>query len=170
MNIRPATAADAHSIAEVHVRAWQAAYQSIFPPATLQALSVASREELWRTAIAAGSPELLIAQLGDEIVGFVAFGALRIQKAEADQGEIWFINLDPAHWQKGIGKALMLSARQHLAAAGFRAVSLWVLEENARARLFYERLGLRLVSNSRKELVFSGTKAFEVLYEWHTDG
>lgn len=45
--IRPALAADAHSLAVVHVSAWQKAYRGIVPTAHLEQLSISDREARW---------------------------------------------------------------------------------------------------------------------------
>ncbi|MPZ99320.1 MAG: GNAT family N-acetyltransferase [Dehalococcoidia bacterium] len=49
-----------------------------------------------------------------------------------------WIHLDPAYVGTGIGRALMAHALDDLRERGYRAVVLWVLEGNARARRFYE--------------------------------
>jgi GNAT superfamily N-acetyltransferase len=56
-------------------------------------------------------------------------------------GELYAIYLDPAHWGRGYGRALMRAAERGLAEAGFSKAYLWVLETNARARRFYEIAG-----------------------------
>jgi len=170
MNILPATAEDARAIAEIHVRAWQHAYSAIFPREALASLSVEKREHLWQQSIAARSPDVLVALADNKAAGFIAFGPLRQENASADQAEIWVINIDPPFWSQGIGTALMLAARQTLTGQGYRSVCLWVLQENSRARRFYEALGMKLHPQSRKEFVYEGTSVSEVLYCWHTDG
>ena len=47
MVIRDAQLRDAHEIAEVHVRTWQAAYAGIVPDEDLAQLSVGQREQFW---------------------------------------------------------------------------------------------------------------------------
>jgi len=56
-------------------------------------------------------------------------------------GELYAIYLDPSHWGRGYGRALMHAAERGLAEAGFEEAHLWVLDTNARARRFYEIAG-----------------------------
>lgn len=59
----------------------------------------------------------------------------------AASGEVWAIYTAPEHWGRGIGRALMSQAVDRLSQLGFVELRLWVLEDNARARRFYEALG-----------------------------
>ena len=56
-------------------------------------------------------------------------------------GEIISIYLLPDYLGKGCGKALMKSALSELKKQGYEKIFLWVLEENVRARYFYEQFG-----------------------------
>ena len=75
--VRPATARDAKAIAEIHVAAWQSAYQGILPAEDLAALSVAKREAMWKESIQYAEPQILVAVLNGEILGFVGFDRSR---------------------------------------------------------------------------------------------
>jgi GNAT superfamily N-acetyltransferase len=61
--------------------------------------------------------------------------------------ELYAIHVDPAYLGTGVGRALMADALPRL---GDRAV-LWVLEQNARARRFYERGGWEFDGTTREE-------------------
>ena len=54
-----------------------------------------------------------------------------------------FTGSDPDHWGNGTGHRQFRAARERLAAAGFPGMRRWVLEDNHRARRFYERQGMR---------------------------
>lgn len=58
-----------------------------------------------------------------------------------DWGEIISIYLLPDYMGKGYGKTLLKSAISELKMQGFENIFLWVLEENIRARHFYEKSG-----------------------------
>jgi GNAT superfamily N-acetyltransferase len=47
----------------------------------------------------------------------------------------------PDHWARGVGRHLHDAALGHLRALGYPAATLWVLEDNGRARSWYERRG-----------------------------
>jgi ribosomal protein S18 acetylase RimI-like enzyme len=57
-------------------------------------------------------------------------------------GEVVAIYVRPDRQSRGAGRALMDAAVDALRAAGAREMRLWVLEENASSRRFYERYGL----------------------------
>lgn len=62
MRIDVAMPEDCGAIAEVHVVSWQQAYVDIVPSEYLAGLSVAGREALWREALRAGTPHVLVAR------------------------------------------------------------------------------------------------------------
>ena len=111
MLIGPATAEDARAIAQIQVDAWRAAYVGIVPDEYLAAMSVDVRETMWREAIAAGQPELLVARRDDRVIGWVSFGASRAKGASPEAGEVWAIYLDPQHIATGTGRALWAATR-----------------------------------------------------------
>jgi ribosomal protein S18 acetylase RimI-like enzyme len=164
MHVEPATLADARAVAEVHVLAWRAVYEGIVPADYLATLSVEKREAVWRDAIAKGTPELWVARIEGRIVGWVAFGPCRDQDASPQAGEIWAIYVAPAHWSRGVGRALWRTARERLLLDGYQFVSLWVLAENLRAIRFYQAAGFTPDLSLTKELVLGGKPLQEVRY------
>ncbi|MFN2594225.1 MAG: GNAT family N-acetyltransferase [Actinomycetota bacterium] len=67
----------------------------------------------------------------------------------ATAAELVTIYLDPSVWGQGIGHALMDVALNDLRERGFASAVLWVLEENKRARQFYEAGGWREDGNRK---------------------
>jgi GNAT superfamily N-acetyltransferase len=145
--VRPATPADAEGIARVHVGAWQFAYAHVFPAEELASISLERRTELARRMLADQTP-ILVAELDGEIVGFAGVGPSRDADGEG-VGELLSLYVDPAHWDAGIGRELGIAADESLRALGFDEATLWVLEDNPRARRFYEAGGWRLDGASR---------------------
>jgi len=142
--VRPATEADARSIAEVHVRAWRWAYRELLPAAHLAGLSVDARAQMWRRSLAAPAPStrLLVWDQDGGIRGFVAYGPARDEDAPArESGKLYALYLDEDLLGRGAGRALHDAALDALRAAGFAGAVLWVLEDNARGRAFYARRG-----------------------------
>jgi len=58
-----------------------------------------------------------------------------------DEMEIVAIYLLESYWGRGFGKRLMGFALSEIRRLGYESVFLWVLEENRRARRFYETCG-----------------------------
>jgi ribosomal protein S18 acetylase RimI-like enzyme len=164
MEICRATLKDAHAIAEIHVIAWQAAYNGIIPPAFLEGLSISKHEAHWREDISLGRPEVLIARSDDRVVGWVALGSCRDEGASFTDAEIWAIYVAPSHWSQGIGKSLWLRARAQLVEQGFLSVSLWVLAENQRATRFYRLAGFVPEEYNTKEICLGGKLLQEIRY------
>jgi ribosomal protein S18 acetylase RimI-like enzyme len=129
------------------VRTWQVAYRGQLPDDFLDELTstIPQRTQFWDRAIRA-APERhqhqLVAIDDGVVVGFVTYGPPDTASVPG-AGELYAIYLDPSHWGRGYGRALMRAAERGLAEAGFSKAYLWVLETNARARRFYEIAGWR---------------------------
>jgi ribosomal protein S18 acetylase RimI-like enzyme len=143
--IRPGTAKDAEGVARVQVETWQVAYAHALPHEQLQALSIEERSGQWRR----WPP--IVAEVDGEIVGFVSVGASRDEDAE---GELYAIYVHPDHWGTGTGRRLMHAGEEELRRLGHRNVVLWVLEDNPRARRFYELAGWSADGNARNIEMF----------------
>jgi GNAT superfamily N-acetyltransferase len=156
--IRPATPQDAEAVARVHIETWQAAYAHVLPPEALESLSgerVARRAELHRR-----SPPI-VAEADGEIVGFVAVGR---GLDPGTDGELYAIYVHPDHWGGGFGRQLIQAGEDRLRELGHTQAILWVLEDNPRARRFYELAGWRVDGTARPIEVF-GVEVPEVRYE-----
>lgn len=153
--IRPATPDDAEAVARVHVETWRAAYAHALSPEGLVGLSVTQRAEMHRR-----SPPV-VAEVDGEIVGFVSVGP----GADPDtDGELYAIYVLPDHWGGGIGRALMQAGEERLRELGHRHAILWVLEDNPRARRFYEAAGWTL-DGTRRPIEIFGQPVPEIRYE-----
>jgi ribosomal protein S18 acetylase RimI-like enzyme len=142
VRVRPAVIDDAPAIAQLHVRAWQAAYRGLVPDALLDGLSVRARETRWRELLA-GAPRTLVAIVAGEVAGFCSTVApARDEDLPPRTAEIAAIYVDPDRWRSGAGQALLDAALDGLRDEGHEAVVLWVLAGNERALRFYEACGL----------------------------
>jgi GNAT superfamily N-acetyltransferase len=157
--VRPAQAGDAAALGEIHVRTWQTAYVHVFGAQRLAAMSAERRVEQWRRWLADGVDAWVFEDDGGSVVGFVWIGASREAEGE---GELFAIYVLPDSWGSGAGRALMAVGRNALRAA-YPTSILWVLEDNPRARRFYEREGWEL-DGGRKEEEVLGVAVVEVRY------
>jgi len=164
MKVRPAEPGDAHEIAEIHVRTWQAAYPGIVPAEYLASLRVDRYESMWKDRIAEGSPELLVAIESEAMIGWVAFGPSRDNGAATSDAEIWAIYVSPSQWSKGVGRALWRHAHARLRSLGFTSVGLWAFPENERAGKFYRALGFELEASSTKKFTLGDALLNEIRY------
>jgi ribosomal protein S18 acetylase RimI-like enzyme len=159
MNVRLATGDDSEAIETIRVRGWQAAYRHVFPAAELDALPVDGAR--WRSRLT--SPprgwSTFVAEDAAAVVGFASVGPSR---DVAGLGELYAIYVDPAAWSRGAGQALIARAEERLA-SDYEVATLWVLEDNPRARAFYERAGWA-PDGARKAEDRWGVRAPEVRY------
>lgn len=82
------------------------------------------------------------------------------------RAEIYTIYVDPVDWRRGIGSALMTAVGEFWQPTGVRELVLWVFEENAEARAFYERLGWQ-PDGARQVDDFGDARPMEVRYRRH---
>jgi ribosomal protein S18 acetylase RimI-like enzyme len=168
--IAPATADDSPAIARIHVASWQAAYRGIVPDEHLASLSVERREAYWRSAIAAGETEVMVAREDKCIVGWVSIGACRDDGATPRDGEIWALYVLAEWWSKGVGQALWAGARERLVERGFVSASLWVLADNQRAIRFYRKAGFEANPGHTTTVTIGGKTLQELRYLCRLDG
>lgn len=145
---------DRLSVSRVYEESWKYAYRGILPQAYLDSLPAG------RWAETADCPLLLLD--GEEIAGVSSCCASRFP-AWPDWGEVVSLYLLPSRMGRGFGAALLRAAEARLESMGFRQYFLWVLEENARARRFYERNGW-ICSGEALEDVIGGRAVREVRY------
>jgi GNAT superfamily N-acetyltransferase len=160
--VRPAAMSDAKAIAEVHAAAAQAAYTGILPDDQLRALAPSTREAKWREAIEFSEPQVQVAVLGEEIVGFVGYDRSRDAKTPSTTGEIWAIYVKPEHWGKGVGVALWDAARDGLEEEGCTLVTIWVPLRNDRAMRFTELAGFKREMKTAKTTALGAVKIEEI--------
>jgi ribosomal protein S18 acetylase RimI-like enzyme len=144
VTLREARRGDELLVAELHVRSWQEAYGALMPAEFLAQLDPRERAGRYRfDGEEAPTTVLAVGRDGDgeeELFGFASFGRSRDEDLP-DHGEIVALYVDPTRHRGGVGRLLMAEARRRLAADGYAAAFLWVLDGNDRAREFYEREG-----------------------------
>lgn len=158
--VRTATVDDARPISEVHARSWQTAYVGIVPGEYLDSLShtLDRRMEWWQDRLAEGMTVHVAEH--DGVIGFVNTGI----SEDGKHAELFAIYVDPDHWGHGHGHDLFLAAERHLATIDRDLAVLWVLEDNQRARSFYEAHGWK--DSKRTALIkIAGADLTEVRYE-----
>jgi len=156
--VRPARREDAAAIADIHVRTWQAAYEHVFGAERLA--GVGDRRTQWEERLANPPPgrQVFVSEDDGRVTGFVSVGDSR---DEPGKGELFAIYVLPVAWGSGAGSALMATALEALRA--YPSATLWVLEDNPRARRFYAREGWILDGGRRDEEIL-GVTVTEVRY------
>jgi GNAT superfamily N-acetyltransferase len=160
--MRLATIDDADALAQVHVEGWRWGYRGVMPDALLDGLTVAARAARWRDILRAAGPDqptwIACDALGAS--GLASIGPARDEPAGV--GELYALYVAERAAGRGDARALHGCALDALRACSGRAI-LWVLEQNPRARRFYERHGWR-ADGGRKTETFGGLELAELRY------
>jgi GNAT superfamily N-acetyltransferase len=168
--IHHATAADAESIAAIHLASWRTVYVRELPPAFLATLDLPDRTRAWRERMRANRGAILMAVENGAIVGFCACGPSR--DADADPSAVWEIealHVEPARRGGGIGLRLFHEARQLGARAGASALTLWVVRTNDHAQRFYRREGMEPDGAAQRHVLADGVALEEIRFRRPTE-
>lgn len=160
MTIRPILPTDDRmAVSRVYEESWKTAYRGILPDAYLDGIPIGH----WMTARTTGPTDRTLLLLdGTDIVGVSTVCQSRFAD-RPDWGEVVSLYLRPAYMDRGHGGPLLEAAVQELRQQGFDRIFLWVLEENARARHFYEKHGFTFSGDSREDEI-GGKTIREVRY------
>lgn len=165
MIIREATDRDVTAIAALHVESWRSAYRGILSDDYLDHHADHERLRAWREKFSARDRKpmfVLLADLGAEIAGF----ACVFPEEDGVFGSfVDNLHVAPHLTGRGIGRLLLSEAARRLLANGSRSgLYLWVVDQNHRARRFYERAGGALVGSEAREAVDGRTV---VIFRYH---
>lgn len=141
--IRAATRDDADGITDVQVASWRAGYAHVFPESVLYADEFdSSRRQFWSAWRFSPGHRVAVAERSERIVGFSSYGPERERaRGFTGRGEVWAFYLHPDVWGSGTGGEMIDHVELRLRAEGFAEAVLWVLNDNPRARAFYEKFG-----------------------------
>jgi ribosomal protein S18 acetylase RimI-like enzyme len=163
--LRPAGIEDAEAIAAFHTLSWRRTYRGMMTDEFLDRRALANRREVWHQRLRSDARNqfVTVAHISDELAGFIC--------AYRRHDPKWGSYIDNLHvsyeWQgQGLGRMLMRSVGEWLSnTAPHEAVYLWVMEANARARAFYDRLG---ATNAGTEVIPDpgGGRAPNCRYVW----
>jgi ribosomal protein S18 acetylase RimI-like enzyme len=161
--IRAATPRDAASIARLHIESWRAAYRAELPDAFLDNQDVAQRTAIWEQRLNSSEMFVSLAENGDELLGFCAYGWSR--DGDADKTwEIKNLHVAPELRGGGIGSVLFQAAVQAVTDTDASELTLWVVESNRPARQFYESKGMRTDGARQQHVVAENISLNEIRY------
>lgn len=143
VTLRLATRDDAPGIAALHADSWRFAYRGAYSDEYLDGPVFEDRARVWseRLASAPANQYVVLAEDRGALIGFAC--------AYGDDDETWGTLVDNLHVRpdrhgRGIGKRLLAEvAGWCLTEYPAGGLYLWVLEQNSRARRFYEYLGAK---------------------------
>lgn len=159
LSVRVARPGDAESIRAVAERGWDGAHGDILADETIDRVVEEWYDvENTREAVRREAVGYFVAEVGDEIVGYVSGG----RSDDPDVATLAAIYVDPDDWGRGIGTALLERFHDFCRRRGYDRVRLRVLAANDRARSFYRHHGYELVEEGATELF--GERAVEAAY------
>src|SRR5690242_6480056 len=149
--LRTGNDVDLLPVGALHFRSRAAAYAHILSPEVLATPGAAALAEWWseRWKWERDTHRLTVAEDFERIVGFSYVGP----SETAGAAELYAIHVDPVVVGSGVGRLLMVNALEQLAAVGGERAVLWVLEDNERARRFYDRGGWMADGETRVEAI-----------------
>lgn len=156
--IRSAMQKDAAAIGRVYCEGWKAAYDGLMPDFFLHALTP---ENCAPKPDHIAPDRRLVAEVDGKVVGTVTFGKGREDGALAEIQSIYVL---PDFWDKGQGSALFRAVVEKAKAQSYPGLYVWTLEGNARAKAFYERMGMTATGETR-EFEIAGAYLPEVRYQ-----
>jgi ribosomal protein S18 acetylase RimI-like enzyme len=153
---------EAEIFSALHVQCWRQAYDGILPSNLMDSFTPQTRLPMWQAVIPLSERFVLAAYDDAKPVGFVISGSTDEKHIENQDGHIWAVYIDGQYHRQGIGRELIADAAVDWLAKGGTSLTLGVLAENAGARLFYEKLGARLVKTSTYD--WDGYKLADAIY------
>lgn len=164
--IRQATIDDAAEIARVRITGWRESYAGLMPAEILAGLNIAEDEKRVRGAISDPANKSLryVVEQNGRIVGMGACGTARGGDADVGRAEVYAIYLLNEAKRQGIGEAFMREMGAALINTGHKSLQVCVLENNAPARKFYEKLGGK--QQKCGVFRFEGHELPDVTYVW----
>ncbi|MEU0092007.1 GNAT family N-acetyltransferase [Kribbella sp. NPDC006257] len=149
IRIRDAVPGEGDALAELHARSRAVYYGA--GGHEVAAVPDERYRETWRTMVTDAQLDVLVAFVGDDIVGVItldANGGYPTNAPDETRVRLVGIFVEPGRWSIGVGSALMacfVSTARQAGAVG--EVDVW--ERNSRAIRFYERHGWTRDGTSR---------------------
>jgi GNAT superfamily N-acetyltransferase len=145
--VRSAEAEHAAAFDEVIRRGFNATLSEIAPGASpLEARWASANPNGWGARVAQaprGERRFWLIEQGGAIIAVSATAPTHDRDDDAARtSELLLLYVVPEWWGRGAGLALLGHAMDDVRRRGWRELSLWVFDANARARRFYERAGL----------------------------
>ncbi|SFE49154.1 Ribosomal protein S18 acetylase RimI [Peptostreptococcaceae bacterium pGA-8] len=159
MEIRYITSFDDRNlISKIYEDSWRHAYRGIISQEYLDKIPKGH----WSKAFDISDWNTVVCIHDGKYIGTSSFCKSRFEKYN-DLGEVISIYLLPEYMGLGYGKQLLDFVVEQLKEQGYTEAFLWVLEENERARNFYEKYGFKL-DNDYLEDTIAGKELREVRY------
>ncbi|QIS05287.1 GNAT family N-acetyltransferase [Nocardia brasiliensis] len=135
--IQPLAAEHTYRLAECHIACWREAYADLVPAHVLAAFDVRRRAAQWERDRLRYPGRTHVAVLGGAVIGFASTGESTDDNPVTPL-ELTALYVRSAWYGTGLADELV-----HTVLDPRTPYSLWVFEDNPRARAFYRRHGFR---------------------------
>ena len=164
--VRAARPDDAEAIADIQVHAWRAAFAGLIPEAALAALDSAPRAARWRQMLGEPGPAISLLALDEtgQPVGFCVYGVTRDRDGPDSIGEVVVLDVLPAAWRRGVGRALCAVVEEDAVARGWSELTLWAVQANRGLAAFCEKLGFKADGGQRLDMRMTQFPLSEIRY------
>ncbi|MEA4816953.1 MAG: GNAT family N-acetyltransferase [Lachnospiraceae bacterium] len=152
----------AEDMGYVHSKSWQKAYRGIIPDHVVDAFTPEKRTEVFKEAIASRPEEYYLFKANSIPAGIALLHKSHEKNAVDTDGEIYAIYFHPDFWGTDVTHKAFEFCINRLKERGFTKINIWVLEDNKRARKFYEKYGF--VFDGSKQQVELGKPLTEIRY------
>jgi len=128
VSVRPARTSDVDDIAAVQVASWRQRFGDLLPARILDGLVPREVADQWATSIllpATPAHRVLVAVEDDRVVGFTAIAPAQTPDAQASDGELIALEVDPAAQRRGHGSRLISAAVDHAREVPWSTMSAW---------------------------------------------
>ena len=164
---------DINAIGKIYEKSWKFAYNGIIPKDYLDSIS----GDKWFSHFGNKSMNSLVLIENNEFIGTSSYCKSRSEEFK-NFGEIVSIYLLPEYIGKGYGKKLFEATISKLVDIGYKDIFLWVLEENMRARYFYENQKfvfsdksnyINIGGKNLKEVAYTYSVEKNMSFNWHNN-
>ena len=156
---------DAVALANVHDLSWQAAYEGIIPKEEIQRQGQL-RLATWQKMLQDENMIVLLSEIEGVIAGFFVMTASKDHSEDEKVLELQAFYFLQEYWSMGYAEHLIKFAINWAKKRKYKSVYCWVLQDNLRARRFYEKNGFYHDQNS-KIITIGGVDLTEVRY-WNS--
>jgi RimJ/RimL family protein N-acetyltransferase len=140
--IRYANKDDADIIALINSKSFHQAFQGIIPDEFLkEKFSYERLKDRLCKELCEGTTTSCVMYKDDIPMGMLTFAKDDNKERDNSEIDIWRIYLLPEYWGQNLGMEFIDWGIKELKRKRYKKVALWVVEENVRARKFYEKIG-----------------------------
>jgi len=140
------------------------------PNHVLDNISLDERRENWTRALHDKNRNNLLYEENARILGFASYGPSCDEDTDSlITAELIGLYVHPNAWRRGIGYSLLQQVEGVLR-GDFAGMTLWVIQNNSRARDFYEAMGFVEEIDKQRQLPWYDCELYEIRYRKSLDG